>query len=98
VPGTLTAREQTTLTGETNAALASALKLQAWLLRQPLPAFDDSPGAAAGYEEAARLLLASVHVALPALTTAPTLAETTVNNLVRPFVSPNVLLAALSLP
>jgi hypothetical protein len=98
VPGTLTPREQTTLTGETNSALASTLKLQAWLLRQPLPVFDGSPGAAEGYEEAARLLLASVHVTLPSLTTAPTLAETTVNNLVRPFVSPNALLAALSLP
>ena len=40
-------------------------KLQAWLLRQTLPAFDDSPGSAAGYEEASRLLLASVHVKLP---------------------------------
>jgi hypothetical protein len=98
VPGTVTAREQTTLAGETNAALASTLKLQAWLLRQPLPAFDDSPGAASGYEEAARLLLASVHITLPALTAAPTAAETSVNNLVRPFVSPNALLAALSLP
>jgi hypothetical protein len=96
LPGPLTTREQTTLAG--NAALAGTLKFQAWLLRQPLPAFDDSPGAAAGYEESARLLLASVHVALPSLTAAPTLAETTVNNLVRPFVSPNVLLAALSLP
>ncbi len=98
VPGTLTAREQTTVSGETNTAHADTLKLQAWLLRQPLPAYDDSPGSAAGYEEAARLLLASVHVALPSLTAAPTAAETSVNNLVRPFVTPNALLAALSLP
>jgi hypothetical protein len=98
VPGTVTAREQTTLAGETNPGVASTLKLQAWLLRQPLPAFDDSPGAAAGYAEAARLLLASVHVPLATLTAAPTAAGTSVNNLVRPFVSPNVLLAALSLP
>jgi hypothetical protein len=98
VPGTVTAREQATLTGETNPGLASTLKLQAWLLRQPLPAFDDSPGAAAGYAEAARLLLASVHIPLATLMTPPTIAGTSVNNLVRPFVSPNVLLAALSLP
>ena len=98
VPGTVTAREQTTISGETNPDLASTLKLQAWLLRQTLPPFDDSPGAEAGYEEAARLLLASVHVTLATLTTAPTTPGTSVNNLVRPFVSPNVLLAALSLP
>ncbi len=98
VPGSVTAREQATIAGEADPALAGALRLHAWLLRQPLPPFDDSPGAEAGYAEAARLLLASVHVTLATLSTPPTTAGTSVNNLVRPFVSPNVLLAALALP
>jgi hypothetical protein len=97
LPGPVTAREQATI-GAANPGLAGTLKLQAWLLAQPLPAFDDSPGAGAGHAEAARLLLASVHVTLATPTTAPTLAGTAVNNLVRPFVSPNVLLAAQTLP
>lgn len=49
-------------------------------------------------EESSRLLLASVHVTLASLTTPPTTAGTAVNNLVRPFVRANALLAALSLP
>jgi hypothetical protein len=98
VPGALTARETTTLGGITDAGLHNAMALQAWLLRQPLPPFDDSPGADAGYLEASRLLLASAHVALANITTAPTIAATAVNNLVRPFVRANALLAALSLP
>jgi hypothetical protein len=98
VPGPVTAREQTTLSGITDAGRANALKLQAWLLTRTLPAFDDSPGSAAGYEEASRLLLASVHVTLASLTTRPTTAATAVNNLVRSFVRPNALLAAMSLP
>jgi hypothetical protein len=99
VPGQVTAREQTTLSGISDSGRANALKLQAWLLRQTLPAFDDSPGSAAGYEEASRLLLASVHVTLADLkTSSPTTAGTAVNNLVRPFVRPNALLAAMSLP
>jgi len=98
VPGTLTAREQATLGGIADAGLHNAMALQAWLLRQPLPPFDDSPGAEAGYLEASRLLLASVHVSLASLTATPTIAGTAVNNLVRPFVRPNALLAALSLP
>jgi hypothetical protein len=98
VPGQVTAREQTTLSGISDNGLANALKLQAWLLRQTLPAFDDSPGSAAGYEEASRLLLASVHVTLADLkTSSPTTAGTAVNNLVRSFVRPNALLAAMSL-
>jgi hypothetical protein len=96
---TASAREQATLAGlAASPAVANALKLQNWLLGQPLPAYDDSPGADAGYQEAARLLLASVHVSLPSLTTAPTIAGTAVNNLVRPFVSPNLLLTPLPLP
>jgi hypothetical protein len=99
VPGQVTAREQTTLSGISDSGRANALKLQAWLLRQTLPPFDDSPGSAAGYEEASRLLLASVHVTLADLkTSSPTTAGTAVNNLVRPFVRPNALLAAMSLP
>ena len=98
VPGALTAREQATLGGITGAGLRKAMALQAWLLRQPLPPFDGSPGAEAGYLEASRLLLASVHVSLAGLTATPTIAGTAVNNLVRPFVRPNALLAALSLP
>jgi hypothetical protein len=96
--GSVTAREQAMLAATTDATLAKALNLQAWLLDRPLPAFDDSPGAASGYAEAARLLLASVHVSLASLTTPPTVAGTAVNNLVRPFVRPNILLAALALP
>ncbi len=98
VPGTVTTREQATLSGITDAALANALRLQSWLLRRTFPAFDDSPGAASGYEEASRLLLASVHVTLASLTTRPTTTATAVNNLVRPFVRANALLAAMSLP
>jgi hypothetical protein len=99
VPGPVTAREQTTLSAISDSGRANALKLQAWLLRQTLPAFDDSPGSAAGYEEASRLLLASVHVTLADLkTSSPTTAGTAVNNLVRSFVRPNALLAAMSLP
>ena len=56
------------------------------------------PAPPPGYEEASRLLLASVHVTLASLTTRPTTAATAVNNLVRPFVRPNALLAAMSLP
>jgi hypothetical protein len=98
VPGQVTAREQTTLSGISDTGLANALKLQAWLLTRTLPAFDDSPGSAVGYEEASRLLLASVHVTLASLTTPPTTTGTAINNLVRPFVRPNALLAAMSLP
>ena len=98
VPGLVTAREQTTLTGIADAGAANALRLQSWLLRRTLPPFDDSPGSDAEYEEASRLLLASVHVTLDSLTTPPTTAGTAVNNLVRPFVRANALLAALSLP
>ena len=98
IPGTVTAREQTTLAGVTDAGLANALRLQSWLLGRTFPAFDDSPGAEDGYEEAARLLLASVHVTLANLATRPTMAATAVNNLVRPFVRSNSLLAARPLP
>lgn len=98
VPGTVTTREQATLSGIADAGLANALRLQSWLLRRTFPAFDDSPGAASGYEEASRLLLASVHVTLASLTTRPTTTATAVNNLVRPFVRANALLAAMSLP
>ncbi len=98
VPGTVTTREQATLSGVADAGLANALRLQSWLLRRTFPAFDDSPGAAPGYEEASRLLLASVHVTLASLTTRPTTTATAVNNLVRPFVRANALLAAMSLP
>ena len=98
VPGTVTTREQATLSGVADAGLANALRLQSWLLRRTFPAFDDSPGAASGYEEASRLLLASVHVTLASLTTRPTTTATAVNNLVRPFVRANALLAAMSLP
>ncbi len=98
VPGMVTAREQATLTGIADPAAAAALRLQAWLLRRNFPPYDDSPGSAAGYEEASRLLLASVHVTLATLATPPTVAATSVNNLVRPFVRPNALLAALPLP
>jgi len=98
VPGLVTPREQTTLTGITDQGLSNALRLQSWLLRRTLPAFDDSPGSEAGYEESSRLLLASVHVTLANLITPPTTAGTAVNNLVRPFVRANALLAALSLP
>ena len=98
IPGTVTAREQATLAGVTDATLVNALRLQSWLLGQTFPPFDDSPGAASGYEEASRLLLASVHIALASLTTPPTTAGTAVNYLVRPFVRANSLLAARSLP
>jgi hypothetical protein len=98
VPGPITPREQTTLNAVGDAAAKSALQLNAWLLGRALPPFDDSPGSAAGYEESARLLLASVHVTLATTATPPTTANTAVNNLVRPFVRPNVLLAALALP
>ena len=98
VPGTVTTREQATLSGIADAGLANALRLQSWLLGRTFPAFDDSPGAASGYEEASRLLLASVHVTLASLTTRPTTTATAVNNLVRPFVRANALLAAMSLP
>ncbi len=98
LPGTVTTREQATLASITDPGLASAMKLQAWLLAQPLPPYDDSPGADQGYVEASRLLLASVHLTQAALTTAPTLAGTSVNNLVRPFVRANALLAAAALP
>jgi hypothetical protein len=98
VPGLVTAREQTTLTGIADPGLSNALRLQTWLLRRTFPAFDDSPGSDAAYEESSRLLLASVHVTLASLTTPPTTAGIAVNNLVRPFVRANALLAALSLP
>jgi hypothetical protein len=98
VPGLVTAREQTTLTGIADPGLSNALRLQSWLLRRTFPAFDDSPGSDAAYEESSRLLLASVHVTLASLTTPPTTAGTAVNNLVRPFVRANALLAAMSLP
>jgi hypothetical protein len=94
----VTAREQTTLTGIADPGAANALRLQSWLLRRTFPPFDNSPGSDAEYEEASRLLLASVHVTLASLTTPPTTAGTAVNNLVRPFVRANALLAALSLP
>jgi len=101
VPPTLSAanpRESATMGAVTDPALAGALRLQAWLLQCSLPAFDDSPGTDSARIEAARSLLASVHVALPTLTTPPTAAGTVPNNLVRPFVRPNVLLAPLPLP
>jgi hypothetical protein len=98
IPGTVTTREQATLAAVADAGLTNALRLQSWLLGQTFPPFDDSPGAASGYEEASRLLLASVHVTLATLTTSPTTAGTAVNNLVRPFVRANSLLAARSLP
>jgi hypothetical protein len=98
LPGTITAREQATLAAITDPGSANAMRLQAWLLQQPLPPFDDSPGADQGYAGAARLLLASVHLSQASLTTAPTLAGTAVNNLVRPFVRPNALLAPAALP
>jgi hypothetical protein len=98
IPGMVTTREQATLTGLSDPGQANALRLQSWLLGRTFPAFDDSPGAAGGYQEASRLLLASVHVTLATLTTPPTTAGTAVNNLVRPFVRANALLAALSLP
>jgi hypothetical protein len=98
VPGIVTTREQATIAGIAEAGLKNAMQLQAWLLTQPLPPFDDSPGADQGYVEASRLLLASVHLTQASLSTAPTLAGTAVNNLVRPFVRPNALLAAAALP
>jgi hypothetical protein len=98
LPGSVSSRETATLAAITDPAAHAAMNLQAWLLRRTLPPFDDSPGTDAVRTEAARLLLASVHVALATLTTTPALADTQVNNLVRPFVRPNVLLAPLSLP
>jgi len=99
LPGTVTAREQAMLaTLAAGSAAANTLNLQAWLLQRPFPPYDDSPGAQLGYAEAARLLLASVHVTLPSLTAAPSAATTAVNNLVRPFIRPNILLAAQALP
>lgn len=98
LPGPVTAREQATLDGLGDPAQANALRLHAWMLGRRFPPYDQSPGSRAGYEEASRLLLASVHVALASLTAPPTTAGTLVNNLVRPFVRPSALLAPLSLP
>ncbi len=89
-------REAAMLTALPNQA--AFLKAQADLLRRRPPPFDDSPGSEDAFTESARLLLASVHVTLATLTTAPALAGTAVNNLVRPFIRPNALLTALSLP
>jgi hypothetical protein len=97
LPGTISAREQTMLNG-LPADQASFLKMQAWLMQQPPPSFDDSPGTEQSFVNSARLLLASVHVTLANLTDKPTPAGTAINNLVRPFIRPNALLSALSLP
>jgi hypothetical protein len=98
LPGAISAREQAMLAA-LPADQAAFLKLQAWTMTKLAPpAFDDSPGSQESFTESARLLLASVHVTLAKLTDAPTLAGTAINNLVRPFVRPNALLNALSLP
>jgi hypothetical protein len=91
------AREQAMIDAA-DASSKDTLKLQKWLLSRTLPPFDDSPGTSAALEEAARLLLASVHVTLADLNAPPTLAGILVNNLVRPFVRPHVLLAAFQPP
>ena len=77
----------------------AVLAAQADLLRRGPPPFDDSPGAESGYAESARILLASLHLPYDP-SSPPKLAagDVQVNNLVRPFVRPNVLLTALSLP
>jgi hypothetical protein len=96
-----TTREQATINAIADPALKSAMQAQASLLARTLPPYDSSPGADAGYLEASRLLLASVHVSIASLTPPPTtlaVANVAVNNLVRPFIRPNALLAALSLP
>jgi hypothetical protein len=98
VPGAISAREQAMLNA-LPADQAAFLKIQAWMMMKLAPpAYDDSPGAEEAYAESARLLLASVHITLASLATPPTLAGTAVNNLVRPFIRPNALLNALSLP
>ncbi len=98
LPGAISAREQTMLNA-LPADQQAFLKVQAWMMMKLAPpAFDDSPGAEGAFAESARLLLASVHVTLASLTAPPTLAGTAVNNLVRPFIRPNALLTALSLP
>jgi hypothetical protein len=98
LPGAISAREQAMLNA-LPADQAAFLKVQAWMMTKLAPpAFDDSPGAEESFTESARLLLASVHVTLAKLTDPPTLAGTAVNNLVRPFIRPNALLTALSLP
>jgi hypothetical protein len=96
--GLLTARERAMLAAVTDPTESNTLTLQAWLLGRPIAPPDTSPGAQAGYEEAARLLLASVHATLATISAAPSVADTSVNNLVRPFIRPNALLTALKLP
>jgi hypothetical protein len=96
VPGPLTPRETQFLAGIADVPTRNVMALHAWLMHRTLPAWPDAPGVEAVLDAAARVVLASVHVATTDVTQPPVLANVTVNNLVRPFVRPNALLAAIA--
>jgi hypothetical protein len=96
VPGPLTPRETQFLAGIADVPTRNVMALHAWLMHRTLPAWPDAPGVEAVLDAAARVVLASVHVATTDVPQPPVLANVTVNNLVRPFVRPNALLAAIA--
>jgi hypothetical protein len=96
VPGPLSARETQFLATITDVPTHNVMALHAWLLHRTLPAWPDAPGIESVLDDAARIVLASVHVATTNVAQPPALADVTVNNLVRPFVRPNALLAAIA--
>jgi hypothetical protein len=97
-PAANTSREDAMLGGLSSDQKAF-LTAQANLLRRGPPAFRDSPGSQETIIESARILLASLR--LPYNPSEPTIfgsSDVQVNNLVRPFIRPDALLTALSLP
>jgi hypothetical protein len=96
VPGPLSARETQFLAAIADAPTRNVMALHAWLMHCALPAWPDAPGLADVLDSAARIVLASVHVATTDVTKPPAPTDVTVNNLVRPFVRPNALLAAIA--
>lgn len=97
IPGPLSQRETDLIAAAADAGAQAALKLQAWLLQRGFPN-QTTDRTAEELADAARIVLCSVHVTLPAPDAVPTPANVSVNNLVRPFVRPNALLAPLPPP
>lgn len=98
IPGPLSQRETDLIAAAADAGAQAALRLQAWLLQRGFPNRETGPGAEDAIADAARIVLCSVHVALAAPDALPAPADVSVNNLVRPFVRPNALLAPLPPP
>jgi hypothetical protein len=97
VPGPLAPREAATIAA-LNPAARPAMQLQSWLMRRGLPAQPSGPGADEILDEAARILLCSLHVAIADPNATPVFANVSINNLVRPFLRPNALLSGITLP